>query len=36
MFRKTQGSATLCDNLCRARELRDAALFKIAQQGPRI
>ena len=27
---------TVCDNLCRAAKLRDDALFKAAQQGPRI
>jgi hypothetical protein len=35
MFRKKQVSA-VCDNLCRAAKLRDEALFKVAQQGPRI
>ena len=27
---------TVCDNLCRAAQLRDDALFKAAQQGPRL
>jgi hypothetical protein len=27
---------TVCDNLCRAAQLRDDALFKAAQQGPRF
>jgi hypothetical protein len=27
---------TVCDNLCRAAQLRDQALFKAAQQGPRL
>jgi hypothetical protein len=35
MFRKKHVSA-VCDNLCRAAQLRDQALFKAAQQGPRI
>jgi hypothetical protein len=35
MFRKKNVTA-VCDNLCRAAQLRDQALFKIAQQGPRI
>lgn len=26
----------VCDNLCRAAEIRDTTLFKLAQQGPRI
>ena len=35
MFGKKEVKA-VCDNLCRAAELRDETLFKIAQQGPRI
>jgi hypothetical protein len=35
MFRKKQVN-TVCDNLCRAQALREAALFKAAQLGPRI
>jgi predicted peroxiredoxin len=35
MFRKKQVK-TVCDNLCRAQALRDEALFKAAQQGPRL
>jgi hypothetical protein len=35
MFRKKRVSA-VCDNLCRAAELRDETLFKAALQGPRI
>jgi hypothetical protein len=35
MFRKKQVTA-VCDNLCRASQLRDDALFKAALQGPRI
>jgi hypothetical protein len=27
---------TVCDSLCRAAQLRDQALFKAAQQGPRL
>lgn len=27
---------TVCDNLCRAAQIRETALFKAAQQGPRI
>ena len=28
--------STSCDNLCRAAQLRDDALFKAALQGPRL
>jgi hypothetical protein len=35
MFKKTKVT-TVCDNLCRAARLRDDALFKAAQQGPRL
>jgi hypothetical protein len=35
MFKKKNVS-TVCDNLCRAAQLRDQALFKAALQGPRI
>lgn len=35
MFGKKKVSA-VCDNLCRAAQLRDDALFKAALQGPRI
>lgn len=35
MFRKKHASA-VCDSLCRAAELRDEALLKLALQGPRI
>lgn len=27
---------TVCDNLCRAAQIRESVLFKAAQQGPRI
>ena len=27
---------TVCDNLCRAAQIREDTLFKAAQQGPRI
>jgi hypothetical protein len=36
MFEKKKQVKTVCDNLCRAQALRDAALFKAALQGPRI
>jgi hypothetical protein len=35
MFGKKKVTA-VCDNLCRAAQLRDDALFKAALQGPRI
>jgi hypothetical protein len=36
MFGKKKVTTTVCDNLCRAAQLRDDALFKAAQQGPRL
>jgi hypothetical protein len=36
MFRKRKHVSAVCDNLCRAAQLREQALFKAAQQGPRI
>jgi hypothetical protein len=36
MFRKKNNVNTVCDSACRAAKLRDEALFKVAQQGPRI
>ncbi|MDX6475024.1 MAG: hypothetical protein QOH95_535 [Gaiellaceae bacterium] len=36
MFKKKHAPASACDNLCRAAQLREAALFKAAQLGPRI
>ena len=35
MFRKKPVRA-VCNNLCRAAQLRDEALFKAALHGPRI
>ena len=35
MFRKKNVKA-VSDNLCRAAQLREETLFKVAQQGPRI
>jgi hypothetical protein len=35
MFRKTP-ITKICDNLCRAEQLRADALMKLALQGPRI
>jgi hypothetical protein len=35
MFRKKHVNA-VCDNLCRAAQLREEALFKAALQGPRL
>jgi hypothetical protein len=35
MFQKKKVSA-VCNNLCRAAQLRDETLFKAALQGPRI
>jgi hypothetical protein len=35
MFGK-QKVTTVCDNLCRAAQLRDDALFKAALHGPRF
>lgn len=36
MFRSKQDAATICDAACRASAIREAALFRAAQQGPRI
>jgi hypothetical protein len=37
MFGKKQGTVTnVCDMACRAEAIRDDALFKAAQLGPRI
>ena len=35
MLRK-KNVKTVCDNLCRAAQLRDDTLFKAALQGPRL
>ena len=35
MFGKKHGSS-ICDPACRAAELRESAILKAAQQGPRI
>jgi hypothetical protein len=36
VLRKKKDASAVCDNLCRAAELRDQALFKAALLGPRI
>lgn len=35
MFRKTP-ITKICDHLCRAEQIREDALMKLALQGPRI
>jgi hypothetical protein len=35
MFKKKKVT-TVCDTLCRAAQLREDALFKAAQHGPRF
>jgi hypothetical protein len=35
MFKK-KNVTSVCDNVCRAAQLRDDTLFKAALQGPRI
>jgi hypothetical protein len=36
MFKSKQGAVQVCDTACRASAIREAALFRAAQHGPRI